>query len=226
VDPIDGIGARRLLVVEDDPELRTLLVRLLTAENYDVDEAGDGQAGLHRALTDPYDVMIVDKGLPAIDGVDLTRRLRAQGLRTPIMILTAYSTVPDRVAGLDAGAEDYVIKPFDIDELLARLRALVRRTAAAPTAIRLGALRIDLGDRVARRPDGGEIPLSGRECALIALLAERPTRVFSRDELRATVFDNAESETVVDTYVHYIRRKLGRSAIRTVRGHGYRIGSG
>ncbi|HEY2795355.1 MAG TPA: response regulator transcription factor [Micromonosporaceae bacterium] len=226
MDPIDGIGARRLLVVEDDPELRTLLVRLLTAENYDVDEAGDGQAGLHRALTDPYDVMIVDKGLPAIDGVDLTRRLRAQGLRTPIMILTAYSTVPDRVAGLDAGAEDYVIKPFDIDELLARLRALVRRTAAAPTAIRLGALRIDLGDRVARRPDGGEIPLSGRECALIALLAERPTRVFSRDELRATVFDNAESETVVDTYVHYIRRKLGRSAIRTVRGHGYRIGSG
>jgi DNA-binding response OmpR family regulator len=225
VDPTEGIGKRRLLVVEDDRELCTLLDRFLTAEGYHVQTAADGQAGLHRALVDAYDAIVIDKGLPAIDGVELTRRLRAKGVDTPIMILTAYSSVPDRVAGLDAGAEDYLVKPFDVEELLARLRALMRRHHTSATLVRIGTLSVNLHRRVARRSDGTDIPLSERECALIELLAARPARVFSREEVRTEVFGSAESETIVDTYVHYVRRKLGKSVIRTVRGHGYRIGA-
>ena len=116
----------RLLLVEDDRVLGPLLIEVL-AENHEVDHAPDGQAGLHLALTRSYDLMVVDRGLPAIDGIDLIGRLRARGIATPILILTARGTLADRVEGLDAGAEDYLVKPFEIDELLARLRALLRR---------------------------------------------------------------------------------------------------
>jgi two-component system response regulator QseB len=225
-DDLPGIfAAHRVLLIEDDRELRTLLTRLLTEEGYRVEAVADGQSGLHRALIDAYDVMVIDKGLPAIDGVDLTGRLRAQSISTPIMILTAYSSVADRVAGLDAGAEDYLAKPFDVEELLARLRALVRRHATSATGIRIGTLTVDLPNRVARRSDGVEIELSGRECALLKVLAERPARIFGREELRTQVFGSAASESIVDTYVHYVRRKLGKTVIRTVRGQGYRIGT-
>jgi two-component system response regulator QseB len=184
----------------------------------------DGQAGLHRALVDRYDVMVIDRGLPAIDGLDLTRRLRRRGVATPVIILTAYGSVVDRVEGLDAGAEDYLVKPFDVDELLARLRALLRRHGTLGETIRLGDGTVDIVRRIARRADGTAIELSGRECALLRTLASRPGRVFNRDELRTTVFDSADSESVVDTYVHYLRRKLGKRIVQTMRGHGYRIG--
>jgi two-component system response regulator QseB len=228
VDQSDGperlADARRLLIVEDDRELRTMMERLLIGEGYHVDAVADGQAGLHRALVDRYDVMVIDRGLPAIDGLDLTRRLRGRGVATPVIILTAYGSVVDRVEGLDAGAEDYLVKPFDIDELLARLRALLRRHATLGETIRLGDGTVDLVRRVAHTADGTAIELSGRECALLRTLASRPGRVFNRDELRTTVFDTADSDTVVDTYVHYLRRKLGKTIVLTMRGHGYRIG--
>jgi two-component system response regulator QseB len=213
-----------LLIVEDDRELRQMLARLLTDAGYHVDTAADGHSGLHAALTRAYDTIILDRGLPAVDGVDLTRRLRRQGRKTPIMILTAYGSVADRVEGLDAGAEDYLVKPFEIDELLARVRALVRRQHSAGEQLAIGAGRVDLATRVARRPDGTPVELSGREIALLRMLAGAQGRTFSREEIRVRVFDSAESATIVDTYVHYLRRKLGNRVVRTVRGVGYRIG--
>jgi two-component system, OmpR family, response regulator QseB len=226
VADIDDIAsAPRILVVEDDRELRTMLHRILTDEGYSTVAVADGQAGLHRSLTDAYDAIIIDRGLPAIDGLDLTGRIRARGITTPVMILTAYGSVADRVAGLDAGAEDYLVKPFDIDELLARVRALLRRRASESGIVRIGAGSLDVTSRHARRAGGAEVELSGRECALVQALAAQPNRVFSRDELRLRVFDNAESASIVDTYVHYLRRKLGPGVIKTMRGHGYRIGT-
>jgi two-component system, OmpR family, response regulator len=229
VDEPDGLerltNVRRLLIVEDDRELRTMLERLLGEEGYHVDAVADGQAGLHHALIDRYDVMVIDRGLPAIDGLDLTRRLRGRGIATPVIILTAYGSVVDRVEGLDAGAEDYLVKPFEVDELLARLRALLRRHATVGETIQIGDGTLDLVSRIARTSDGRAIELSGRECALLRTLASRPGRVFNRDELRKAVFDTADSETVVDTYVHYLRRKLGKGVVHTMRGHGYRIGA-
>jgi two-component system, OmpR family, response regulator QseB len=228
VHQTDALGhladVRRLLIVEDDRELRTMLERLLTGEGYHVDAVADGHAGLHRGLVDCYDVMVIDRGLPAIDGLDLTRRLRGRGVATPVIILTAYGSVVDRVEGLDAGAEDYLVKPFDVDELLARLRALLRRHATGGETIRLGDGTVDLVRRVAHTANGTAIELSGRECGLLRTLASRPGRVFNRDELRTTVFDTADSDSVVDTYVHYLRRKLGKRIVHTMRGHGYRIG--
>jgi len=213
-----------LLLVEDDFQLSELLVDLLTEAGYAVDHARDGQAGLHWALTRAYAVLVVDWGLPAIDGVDLVARLRSRGVATPIMILTARGTLADRVEGLDAGAEDYLVKPFEIDELLARLRALVRRHADRSPTLDLGRRRLDVAGR--RVVDGNEAPLelSGRECALLQVLAARPTQVFTREELLKLVFNDADSMGVVDTYVHYLRRKLGRNAIQTVHGLGYRMG--
>src|SRR5262249_8259554 len=149
-----GTERSSLLIVEDDRELRQMLERLLTDAGYHVDTASDGHSGLHAALTRAYDTIILDRGLPAIDGVDLTRRPRRQGGRPPIMPLTAYGWVADRVEGLDAGAEDYLVKPFEIDELLARVRALVRRQHTASEQLAIGAGRVDVATRVARRPDG------------------------------------------------------------------------
>jgi DNA-binding response OmpR family regulator len=212
-----------LLLVEDDVRLSGLLERLFVGEGYDVELARDGHSGLHRALTNEYTVMIIDRGLPAIEGVDLVGRLRTQGIATPILILTARGTTQDRVDGLDAGAEDYVVKPFEIDELLARLRALQRRHNT-------GAALLSLGDRQlevpTRRVVGADPPieLSGRECALLSILAAHPERVFTRDELRDRVFEAADGSGVVETYVYYLRRKLGKDIVHTVHGLGYRLG--
>jgi two-component system response regulator QseB len=214
----------RLLLVEDDTELAKLLERVLTDEGYAVTRAGDGHTGLHLALTQPVDAMIVDRGLPAVEGLDLIARLRSRGVGTPILVLSARNSTEDRVEGLDAGAEDYLTKPFELTELLARVRALLRRHLdhAGELAVPGGAL--DLASRTVRRTDGGTVELSERETDLLALLAARPGAVFSRAELLDRVFGEAESETVVDTYVHYCRRKLGRGVISTVRGLGYRLG--
>lgn len=213
-----------LLLVEDEAKLSELLVDLLTEAGYAVDLARDGQSGLHRGLTREYAVMIVDRALPAIEGVDLVARLRSRGVSTPIMMLTARGTLADRVEGLDAGAEDYLVKPFEIDELLARLRALLRRSGARSPMVSLGRRKLDLDGR--RVIGDGEAPveLSGREFALLQTLANRPSQVFSREDLLSLVFSDADSTGVVDTYVHYLRRKLGRRAIQTVHGLGYRMG--
>jgi two-component system response regulator QseB len=143
---------------------------------------------------------------------------------TPALVLTALGTVADRVAGLDSGAEDYLVKPFDVDELLARVRALLRRHRDGTRTLPLGSGELDLELRRVRLPDGDEVELSPSEFALLRALAERPSDVRTRDGLRLSVFPEAASPAVIDTYVHYLRRKLGRGVVRTVRGVGYRAG--
>ena len=209
--------------MEDDHRLVELLTRLLTGEDYQVDVALDGQRGLHLGLTREYDVVVLDRGLPAIDGLDLLARLRSAGMTTPTLVLSALGNPADRVAGLDAGAEDYLAKPFDIDELLARLRALLRRHLDTARRLPLTGGTLDLDTRQVTIAGRTPVRLSARECALLATLATRPSRVFSRDDLRALVFDDAGVE-VVETYVHYLRRKLGHDIVDTVRGRGYQLG--
>lgn len=213
-----------LLLVEDDGDLAVLLVRVLAGEGYDVTPAMDGQRALHLALTRTFDVMVVDRGLPAVEGLDLIARLRATGVTTPVLVLSARGTTQDRVDGLDAGAEDYLAKPFELAELLARLRALLRRHRDQAQVLPIPGGSLDVAERVVRGDDGAQVELSEREAALLAVLAGRPRQVFSRRDLLARVFGEAESENVVDTYVHYCRRKLGREVIGTVRGLGYRLG--
>ena len=220
-----------LLLVEDERELAAMLTSLLRSEGYRVDTVHDGQAGLHKALTTRYDALVLDRGLPGIDGVDLLRRLRRSGVNAPALMLTAYDSIADRVEGLDSGAQDHLGKPFEVDELLARLRALVRRTGADEDSeiVDLGERRLDVAARlvIGGDPDDddiADIALSDREAALLRMLAARPTRVFTRNELRERVFEDAESDAVVETYVSYLRRKLGADAVRTVRGVGYRMG--
>lgn len=211
--------------MEDDPQLAAMLEQLLTEEGYVVTIGRDGQQGLHEGLVHEFDVMVVDRGLPAIDGVDLVARLRARGVGTPILLLTARNTVPDRVEGLDAGAQDYLGKPFDVDELLARLRALLRPATSLAEELALGRGRLVVGENRVTGRDSVDVTLSPRETALLAILARRPTRIFTREELLENIFEGAETPGAVDTYVHYLRRKLGSGAIDTIHGVGYRLGS-
>ncbi len=216
----------QLLLIEDDPTLVMLLSQLLAEEGYALDVARDGQRGLHLALTRTYDVVILDRGLPVLDGIDLLTRLRSTGFTTPVLILSALSNPADRVRGLDAGAEDYLSKPFNVDELLARLRALRRRHLDTARALPIGRASLNIETRqVVTEADKESIRLSERECDLLAVLARRPTRVFTRRDLLDLAFPEAESEAVVDTYIHYLRKKLGRAVITTVHGRGYQLGS-
>jgi DNA-binding response OmpR family regulator len=215
----------RVLLVEDDKELSALLDRLLTGEGYAVSIARDGQEGLHRGLVGEWDVLVVDRGLPAIEGLDLVARLRARGVVAPVLVLTARDTVADRVEGLDAGAEDYLGKPFEVEELLARLRALLRPRGRTPATLALGRGELRLAEaRVVI--DDTEVDLSRREAEFLAVLARSPRRIFTRDELLDLVFEEAETSGAVDTYVYYLRRKLGRPVVETVHGIGYRLGRG
>ena len=219
------LAAASVLLIEDDAGLAELLERVLTGERYDVTVAGDGQRGLHLALTRRFDVLVVDRGLPAIEGLDLVARLRASGIETPVLVLSARGTTQDRVDGLDAGAEDYLTKPFEVAELLARLRALLRRHTDTAQVLTVPGGELVLAERTVRRPGGPDVELSAREAALLGVLAARPRQVFSRRDLLERVFDSAGSDNAVDTYVHYCRRKLGRDVISTVRGLGYRLGT-
>ncbi|CAL9655236.1 response regulator transcription factor [Streptomyces sp. enrichment culture] len=215
----------RLLLVEDDPELVTMLSGVLRDEGYAVDVATDGQRGLHLGLTRQYDVLVVDRRLPALDGLDVLARLRSRAVRTPVMLLTAMGTVHDRVDGLDAGADDYLVKPFELDELSARLRALCRRALDRADVLRIGSGQLHVGRREVELADGERIALAAREFALLWVLASRPGTVYSRAELRRAVFQEAPASSIVDTYVYYLRRKLGRQVVSTVRGLGYRLGA-
>ena len=217
--------APRILVVEDDRSLAAMLEEILRSAGYDVELAPDGQLGLHLGLSRSYDVMVLDRGLPAIEGLDLLGRLRSRGVLTPVLVLSALGLARDRVDGLDAGAEDYLTKPFDIEELLARLRALLRRHHDRADDLPVPGGRLQVSSRTFVAEGGTTTFLSERECALLAVLARRPGRVFSRSELVASVFPDADEDGVVDTYVHYLRRKLSRNAIRTVRGLGYQLGT-
>ncbi len=218
------IDGRRVLVVEDDASLADMLAELLLGEGYTVVVARDGQRALHCGLSQPFDLFLMDRGLPAIDGLDVLGRLRSRGVTTPALILSALGNPADRVEGLDRGAEDYLGKPFDVDELLARLRALLRRHNAASGAIRVPGGLLDTKVRIVTLHTGGRVVLSERESDLLEHLGRSPQQVFAREDLLLTVFAEADDGGVVDTYVHYLRKKLGRSMVLTVRGVGYRLG--
>jgi two-component system response regulator QseB len=215
---------RTVLLVEDDAQLAAMLAELLRGEGFAVDVAEDGHRGLHLGLTRSYDVIVLDRGLPAVEGLDLLGRLRSRGVTAPVLVLSAQALPRDRVEGLDAGAEDYLGKPFDIDELLARVRALVRRQRSTARQLAVPGGMLEIEQRTVQRDDGSSTLLSGRETALLGALARRPRQVFSRDELVAEAFPAAEELSVVDTYVHYLRKKLGRDVVETVHGLGYRLG--
>jgi DNA-binding response OmpR family regulator len=215
-----------LLVVEDDRALSTMLADLFSKQGYRVDVAYDGQQGMHRGLLGTYDALIVDRGLPVMDGAQLVAVLRSRGVSTPALILTARGAVEDRVEGLDAGAQDYLVKPFEIPELLARVRALLRRNDSAAAVVQAGGLRLDrVTRRVTRMTDRGvDVELSERETSLLCTLMAAPKRVFTRAQLLESVFGGAESTGAVDLYVHYLRRKLGKQVVRTVHRTGYQFG--
>lgn len=223
--PLQIAPQPRLLLVEDDPVVSGMLASLLADAGYAVEIAPDGQYGLHRGLSSSYDLLIIDRGLPALEGTELVRTLRRRGVSTPVLMLTAWGAVADRIAGLDAGAEDYLIKPFDTNELLARLRALHRRHREVAESLPLGTRTLVVAERRMVKPGADDVVLTPRECALLCVLARSPTRVFSRGELLDWVFGDADTSGLVDTYVHYLRRKLGRNVVRTIRGRGYRAGT-
>ena len=214
----------RILLVEDDARLAQMLQQLLAAEGYDTVLARDGQRALHEGLTQEFDALVLDRGLPVMEGLDVLTRLRSRGILTPALVLSALGNPADRVEGLDRGAEDYLAKPFDIDELLARIRALLRRHISTLPVLALPNGSLDTASRTATTPEGTSVTLSERESQLLERLARRPNQVFERHDLLASVFPDADDPGVVDTYVHYLRKKLGRDAVKTVRGIGYRLG--
>jgi two-component system response regulator MprA len=214
-----------VLVVEDDGPIRRMLERTLSAEGYAVSGAGDGGTALARVERSAPDLLVLDIGLPGLGGLAVCRRLRDKGLALPILLLTARDAVADRVAGLDAGADDYLVKPFAPEELLARVRALLRRGATPEEVLAFRDLTFDVESRIVRRA-GVEIPLSGREADLLELLLRNPRRVISRVQALEDVWGDAAAASlnVVDRYVSYLRRKLGDPPlIRTVRGVGFAL---
>ncbi len=222
----------RLLVVEDDTDLADLLGRALRREGYAVDVVGDGSEASWAAQEHPYDAIVLDVSIPAPDGFAVVRALRARGCWTPVLMLTARDGVEDRVTGLDAGADDYLTKPFAVTELAARVRALVRRSPVErPVVLQVDDLRLDPAARTVTRA-GQEVPLSPKEFALLHQLMRHPGEALSRTHLIEHVWDFAYDGTsnVVDVYVGYLRDKVdrpfGRRSIATVRGAGYRIDPG
>jgi DNA-binding response OmpR family regulator len=222
----------RILVIEDDDRLARVIARVLGQEWFVVDLAHDGETGLDRALTGAYDALIVDWMLPGRDGLEILRELREECVGTPVLMLTARGELPQRVEGLNAGADDYLGKPFAFEELLARLRALLRRgeRPMLEPVITIGDLTVDFEAHAVRR-DGCAVDLSPREYALFETLLRNRGRVLSRDQLLERVwgYDADPQGNVVDLYIHYLRRKLESRVhgteplIRTVRGAGYLI---
>jgi two-component system response regulator QseB len=220
---MDANLKKRVLLVEDDRQLGPLIVELI-GDDFDVTLARDGQQGLHLGLTREWDALVVDRGLPLLDGAALVAALRDKGMTTPVLILTALGTVQDKVDGLDAGANDYLVKPFDAAELAARLRALTRTYRLPLRTLPLGDWTYDAAARLLLSPYGDRVSLSPKEGSLREGLAAEPERVFCRAELLGKVFSAADQPGAVDTYVHYLRRKAGRDIIRTVHGAGYQLG--
>jgi two-component system, OmpR family, response regulator len=219
----------RVLIVEDHIKMAGLIRRGLRKEGMAVDVAGNGEDALARAQATDYDAIILDLMLPGIDGFEVCRRLREEGVWTPILMLTARDAVRDRVAGLDGGADDYLTKPFSYAELLARLRALVRRgPIERPAELRVGDLRLDPARRQVWRGEA-EIGLSPKEFSLLETFMRRPGEVLSRFQLleHAWDYDYENRSNVVDSYIRLLRRKIDRpfgvETIETVRGVGYRL---
>jgi DNA-binding response OmpR family regulator len=224
----------RILVVEDEPGIACFVGQGLTEAGYAVDLAWDGREGLDYALVADYDVLVLDIMLPGIDGLELLRELRRHGIKTPALMLTARDSIDDKVDGLDAGADDYLVKPFAFPELLARVRALLRRPPLQMgTVLQVGDLEMDTAAREVRR-QGLLIDLSPREYAVLEYLMRHPNQTLTRTQIGEHVwnFDFYNQSNVVDVYIGYLRRKIGKKGtvdgddlplIHTVRGVGYRM---
>lgn len=222
----------RLLIIEDELPMRTALCETLTAEGYKVRAAADGEAGLQRALSEEHDLILLDVMMPKLDGYALCAELRRRGKQTPVLMLTAKGMVDDRVSGLDAGADDYLVKPFAMRELLARVRALLRRHERADTAppmLRLGDVTVDFVKQTARR-GSRDLEFTQKEFAMLRLMASRPGEIISRETFLDEVWEyNAWPTTrTVDNFIAALRAKLEPDAdaprcIETVRGAGYRL---
>ncbi len=220
----------QILVVDDDPALRAALDRALKLEGYQVTFAHDGRQALQLMTFNAQDAVILDLGLPLMDGVEVCRRVRERGDRTPVLMLTARDAISDRVEGLDAGADDYLVKPFALDELLARLRALLRRTVASPeeSLLKFADVVVDLQTMEVRRADR-PIELTRTEFRLLELLMRNPRIVISRSRIYEQVwgYDFGASSNAIEVYVSYLRRKLEACGeprlIHTVRGVGYTL---
>ncbi len=219
-----GIGAgERLLVVDDDPGLRRMLERTLAAEGFAVETAPDGGAALARIERSMPDLVVLDVAMPGLDGLAVCRRLRERGVAAPVLMLTARDAVADRVAGLAAGADDYLVKPFAPEELTARIRALIRRASRVAERLAVGDLSLDVAARTARR---GEVvlELTERETALLELLLRRPRQVVTREQALREIWGGGAVPNVVDRYVGRLRSKLGEPPlIHTVRGVGFML---
>jgi two-component system response regulator MprA len=219
-----------ILVVDDDPALRTALDRALKLEGYNVSFAHDGRQALQLMTGTSQDAVILDLGLPLMDGLEVCRRVRERGDRTPVLMLTARDAVTDRVEGLDAGADDYLVKPFALDELLARLRALLRRTTATPSegVLKVGDLVLDLQTMEVRRGQR-DLQLTRTEFRLLELFMRNPRVVLTRSRIFEEVwgYDFGASSNALEVYVSYLRRKLEAEGetrlIHTVRGVGYTL---
>lgn len=214
----------RVLVVEDEADLLASLARALREEGYAVDTAAEGNEGLFKAENWDYDVIVLDVMLPGLDGWEILERLR-KTRKTPVLMLTARDHTRDRVRGLDSGADDYVAKPFELDELFARLRALIRRAAGQTSnQIEFGGLVVDTGNHSVSR-DGQTIDLTAREYFLLEYLAQNRGRLVTRSDLYEHLFDEEDDtlSNLLDVHVSRIRKKLGAEVIRTRRGHGYLI---
>jgi two-component system response regulator QseB len=215
----------RVLLAEDDAMIGAAVRDRLRGQGFAVDWVRDGRAADAALAGDVYDLLLLDLGLPGREGLAVLKALRVRGSTLPVVILTARDAVDDRVAGLDAGADDYVVKPFDLKELEARLRAVLRRRAgSASSVIEHGRLSLDLASHELRR-DGVPVPVSPREFALLHALLERPGRILSRAQLEERLYGWGEEvgSNVVEVHIHSLRRKLGADLIRNVRGVGYRI---
>jgi two-component system OmpR family response regulator len=215
----------RLLVVEDEPDLRRALARALADERFVVDTAADGEDALFRALEIDYDAIVLDLMLPRLSGWDVLDRMRGAGRSTPVLVLTARDGVDDRVRGLNAGADDYLTKPFAVEELVARLRALIRRAADQPSpVVAIGDLRIDLAAHRVFRADR-EVELTAREYGILELLVRRRGEVVSRGAISDHLYadDREFSSNAIDVHIAALRRKLGADLIETRRGLGYLV---
>jgi two-component system, OmpR family, response regulator MprA len=220
---VSGVG---ILVVDDDPPIRRMLERTLVAEGYEVTTAADGGSALAEVERAAPDLLVLDVAMPGLGGLEVCRRVRAKGLGFPVLLLTARDAVDERVAGLDAGADDYLVKPFAQEELLARIRALLRRGREPADVLAFGDLVLEVSTRSAQRGDR-HLVLSAREAALLELLLRNSRQVVSRELALERVWGGvtAASPNVVDRYVNYLRRKLGEPPlIQAVRGTGFILG--
>lgn len=217
----------RILIVEDEDRIATFIDKGLRAAGYVTERASRGDEGLELARSISFDLVLLDVGLPGMDGFSVLRALRGTGSRVPVIMLTAHSSLEDTVQGLDDGADDYMPKPFRFDELLARVRVRIRDVpaeAAASTTLTYGAVRLDVRSRRAN-VDGADVELSAREFALAEEFLRHPDQVMSREQLLSRIwgYDYDPGSNIVDVYVRYLRAKLGAERIETVRGMGYRL---